>query len=121
MAGKQLIFIDDSGDPGFKKASSSNFVLAAVVFANLDDAIEIDAAMSDYRRSLGWRDGHEFKFRKVSAKIKKNLLKIIKNYDFKVYAVYTNKVGYTSLGPKIVGSELYDMAIIELLKNYLIY
>ena len=29
---KQLIFIDDSGDPGFKSVSSDNFVMAAALF-----------------------------------------------------------------------------------------
>ena len=38
---KQLIFIDDSGDPGFKKTSSSKFVMAAAVFINSKEAVKL--------------------------------------------------------------------------------
>lgn len=36
---KQLVFIDDSGDPGFKKgASSANLIMAAVFFDDTEHA-----------------------------------------------------------------------------------
>ena len=35
---KKLIFIDDSGDPGFRDTSSSNFVMAAAIFTDIDTA-----------------------------------------------------------------------------------
>ena len=61
---KQLIFIDDSGDPGFKKGASSNFVMAAALFIDPEVAMSLSRRISDYRRSLEWRDEHEFKFAK---------------------------------------------------------
>ena len=39
VVNRQLVFIDDSGDPGFKKASSSNFVMAAALFIEPKTAI----------------------------------------------------------------------------------
>ena len=68
---KQLIFIDDSGDPGFKKgASSSIFVMTGAIFINSEVATLVNDAISEYRRSLGWKDGHEFKFRTTAKEIK---------------------------------------------------
>lgn len=54
---KQLVFIDDSGDPDFKTASSSNFVIAAAVFIDPAVAILLSTRISEYRnianRSVG--------------------------------------------------------------------
>ena len=37
---KQFVFIDDSGDPGFKGAASSqNFIMAAVLFNDPDSVM----------------------------------------------------------------------------------
>ena len=53
---KQLVFIDDSGDPGFKGAASSHFVVACAIF--MDDLVaeEVALAMRKYRRLIGWDD-----------------------------------------------------------------
>jgi len=57
--GKQLVFIDDSGDPGLKSVSSNNFVMAAVFFTDKKIAEALSGIISDYRRSLGWRDDYD--------------------------------------------------------------
>ena len=33
-----MVFIDDAGDPGFKEGSSDNFVMAAVLFEDVETA-----------------------------------------------------------------------------------
>lgn len=59
---KQLVFIDDSGDPGFKEgASSSTFVMAGAIFIDSKNATLLNNAISRYRQKLGWKDEHEFK------------------------------------------------------------
>ena len=94
----QLVFIDDSGDPGFKKGiSSSNFILSAALFMNPDTAQLVNSAITEYRRSLGWRDDYEFKFAKIRKDIIIELLKIVTKYDFHIYAVYINKADYPNL------------------------
>jgi hypothetical protein len=67
-----LVFIDDSGDPGFKfdKGSSTHFVIACIVFDDNLDAEETALKIKRLRRSLGWRDDHEFKFNKASKDIR---------------------------------------------------
>jgi hypothetical protein len=59
-----LVFIDDSGDPGFKldKGSSRYFVVACVIFDDNLDAEEAALKIKRLRRTLGWRNEQEFKF-----------------------------------------------------------
>ena len=88
---KQLVFIDDSGDPGFKDASSSRLIMAAALFTNPQEATTLSKRISQFRRSLGWRDDCEFKFAKVRKDIIVALLNIVINYDFQIYSAYIEK------------------------------
>lgn len=114
---KQLVFIDDSGDPGFKQGiSSSNFVLAAALFIDPKTATLVNEAISTYRRSLGWRDDYEFKFAKIRKDIIIQLLETVAQYDFQIYAIYINKADYPNLFKFFIDSEkLYNWATKELL------
>lgn len=113
----QLIFIDDSGDPGFKKrVSSSNFILAAALFMDPDTAKLVNDAIIEYRRSLGWRDDYEFKFAKIRKDIIAKLLRKVANYDFRIYAAYVNKADYSNLFRFCLDREkFYNWATKELL------
>ena len=113
---KQLVFIDDSGDPGFKEgASSSTFVLAAALFIDPEIATIVNKEISDYRRSLGWKDEHEFKFRKAPKKIKLRFLEIVSKYHFDIYAVYINKADYPNVFKFSDDEKLYNWTTKELL------
>ncbi|MBQ3271610.1 DUF3800 domain-containing protein [Candidatus Saccharibacteria bacterium] len=112
---KQLVFIDDSGDPGFKKVSSSNFVMAAALFINPEVAMSLSERISDYRKSLGWRDDYEFKFAKIRKDIIIELLRIVSDYDFQIYAAYVDKASFRQTAPIIDKEKLYDWTIKELL------
>lgn len=113
---KQLVFIDDSGDPGFKDgASSSTFVLAAALFIDPDVATLINKEISEYRHSLGWKAEHEFKFRKAPRRIKLRFLEIINRYKFEIYAVYINKADYPNVFKFSDDEKLYNWATKELL------
>ena len=114
---KQLIFIDDSGDPGFKKVSSSNFVMAAALFMDPKIASVLSQRINDYRKSLGWRDDYEFKFTKIRKDIIIELLKIVAEYDFEIYATYVDKLTFkqATSTPTIDKEKLYDWTIKELL------
>lgn len=113
---KQLVFIDDSGDPGFKEgASSSTFVLAAALFIDPEIATIVNKEISDYRRSLGWKDEHEFKFRKAPKKVKLRFLEIVNRYHFDIYAVYINKADYPNVFKFSDDEKLYNWTTKELL------
>lgn len=111
MRNKQLVFIDDSGDAGTKPSSSSHLVMAAVVFNDDLVAEETALAMRKFRRQLGWTDDHEYKFNKTKKDYIKQVLLLIAQYDFWVYAVVIHKKRL-KLAPKGV----YNETISELLK-----
>lgn len=112
---KQLVFIDDSGDPGFKAASSSNFVMAAAVFIDPEVAGLLSRHISKYRKSLGWRDDDEFKFAKDHKAVIRDFLRLTMQYDFQIYAVYINKETFQYASPIVDKEKLYNWMIKELL------
>lgn len=114
---KQLIFIDDSGDPGFKPASSPNFVMAAAVFDNPETADSLSKAISTFRHSLGWNEACEFKFAKDRKTVTKSILHLITRYDFQIYASYINKANFHNVIQIIDNKKLYNWAIKELLET----
>lgn len=114
--GKQLVFIDDSGDPGFKETSSANFVMAAAVFIDSDVADELSNEIDKYRDSLRWRKKTEFKFSKDRKEIIAGLLKIVREYDFEIYAVYLDKTRFGGMLDIIDKNKLYNWTIAELLR-----
>ena len=111
MKTKQLVFIDDSGDPGVKSHSSSHFVMSAVVFNDDLVAEETALTMRKFRRQLGWTDDHEYKFSKTKKDYIKQALRLVSQYDFDVYAVVINKAKFHEM-PK----NLYHDCASELLK-----
>lgn len=113
---KRLVFIDDSGDPGFKSASSSNFVMAAAVFIKPEIAFSMMQDMDAYRESLGWHYNHEFKFKKNPKTVIADLLKRLSKYDFQIYAVYIDKRAFYQIMPLIDSEKLYNWTIKELLE-----
>ncbi|MBR2989693.1 DUF3800 domain-containing protein [Candidatus Saccharibacteria bacterium] len=113
--GKQLVFVDDSGDPGLKNTSSNNFVIAAALFINPRAAEALSEQISRYRKSLGWRDDYEFKFAKIRKDIVVEVLRMSVGYDFKIYAVYVDKSSFRQIGATIDKEKLYNWTIKELL------
>ena len=113
---RQLVFIDDSGDPGFKgSASSSAFVMAGAVIASSETALQINQEIIKLRKKLGWREDEEFKFHKSSRKIKLRFLETVNKYDFQIYSVYIRKDNYPTYLKGINGEKLYNWTIKELL------
>lgn len=113
---KQLVFIDDSGDPGFKSASSSNFVMAAAVFIDPEVANLLSQEISEYHSSLGWRDDYELKFAKIRKDIIAEFLRIASEYDLQIYATYINKDAFRGVAPAFDNEKLYNWTIKELLE-----
>lgn len=59
-----FVFIDDSGDPGFKtqQGSSAVFVISLVLFDDPLEAEKTSLAIKQLRRTLKVSDLYEFKF-----------------------------------------------------------
>lgn len=90
---KQLVFIDESGDPGFKinKGSSQYFVIALVIFQDELEAEETALIIKKYRRKIGKSNSYEFKFNKSSNEFRLNFLQEIKNCKFIARAIIVEK------------------------------
>jgi len=112
---QQFVFIDDSGDPGFKKSSSSHFIVAAVVVVDEDKKQLIADAINLFRRNLGWNELHEFKFNTAKKEIVLDLIKFMKPFDFSAYAIVLDKSKITQKDIPKDKASLYHYAIKELL------
>ncbi len=93
-----LVFIDESGDAGFKlpRGSSSHFVIACVIFDDNLDAEETSLKIKRYRRTLGRRDDHEFKFNKSNKDVRMGFFDAVADCRFRVRAVVVDKSQVTS-------------------------
>ena len=113
---RQLVFIDDSGDPGFKLHSSSHFVMACAVFMEDTVAEQVAEELRTLREAKGWGNKAEFKFTKTRKAVIKELLGAIARYDFRVSAVYIDKSEFSGVMPIIDQSKLYNWTIKKLLE-----
>lgn len=86
-----LIFIDESGDPGFKlgRGSSSHFVVAMVIFDKNEDAQFASKVIQQALNDLKIRP--EFKFNKSSDKIRDAFFDRVKTCRFRVRALVVDK------------------------------
>lgn len=113
-----LIFIDDSGDAGFKlgKGSSEFFVISAVIFDDNLEAEKTAIVIKELRRHLFKRDDVEFKFHKSSNEVKKNFLECVGKCKFRVRCLVVDKKVLHS--PELKGSKdsFYSYMIKTMLK-----
>ena len=114
---KQLVFIDDSGDPGFVSGvSNANLLMAGALFIDPETATRLNEEITRFRKTLGWQDNHEFKFRKAPKDIKIRFLELVCNYEFDIYAVYVDKTRYQNTFHFTDREKLYNWTAKELLK-----
>jgi hypothetical protein len=86
-----LVFIDESGDPGFKiaKGSSSTFVLAMVIFA---DHKEAELTQREIRGLLGTvHHRREFKFNKCRPDVRDAFFESVRSREFVVRSIVVQK------------------------------
>lgn len=88
-----IIFIDESGDPGFKtsRGSSPHFVIAMVIFDDDLEAEEVALKIKRLRQSLKKLDKFEFKFNKCNKELRFNFLEEIKSCKYRIRAIIFDK------------------------------
>ncbi len=88
-----IVFIDDSGDAGFKleKGSSSHFVIACVIFDDDLEALKVKVAVKELKRKLNFPDNVEFKFFKSKNTVKESFLRTINKFQFRVRTIVVDK------------------------------
>jgi hypothetical protein len=88
-----LVFVDESGDTGFKftLGSSQHFVISAVVFRDRAVAEKCDQAISRLRDSLGWHPRREFHFYKSDDCTRRQFYAAVADFDFRLISFALNK------------------------------
>jgi len=114
-----LVFIDDSGDPGFKlqKGSSPVFIIACVIFDDELEAEKTAVVIKEFRRKLKKSDFFEFKFNKANRKIRLEFLEKVSPFKFRIRAIVFEKTKIKSPELKTSKQSFYNYAIKMVLKN----
>ena len=112
---REYVICDDSGDPGVEDSSMSHFIIAAVIVVGEDKKEKLTAAVDKYRKTLGWKETHEFKFNTTKKSIIEELITRISDHDFSAYAMVLDK-RKIPVTPDIISSKsLYYYVMKELL------
>lgn len=88
-----LVFIDESGDAGFKfdKGSSTHFVVALVLFSDKNEALKADNHISEIRKQLNLHSEFEFHFHKLRKRFWEHFFIEIKSFDFQYFGIVIDK------------------------------
>lgn len=114
-----LIFVDDSGDPGFRieKGSSTHFVIAMVVFDDPLEAEKTSLAIKELRRKLKVSDLFEFKFNKTNRKFRNDFIGTVKGFKFRIRAIVVDKEIIRSTRLRNYKEDFYNHIIMQILKH----
>lgn len=114
-----LVFIDDSGDPGFKldRGSSPAFVISCLIFDDELEAEKTAVAIKELRRGLKKSDRFEFKFNLANRQTRLKFLECISKYKFRIRCIVFKKEKITSHELKHSQQSFYNYAIKMVLKN----
>lgn len=114
-----LVFIDDSGDPGFKpdKGSSEFFVISLIIFDDELEAEKSAIAIKELRRSLDFPDDMEFKFFKSSQNVRERFLRSVIPFKFRIRSLVFDKSIIKSEELKQNRNSFYSYAIKTVLKH----
>ncbi|MBI5620808.1 DUF3800 domain-containing protein [Candidatus Gottesmanbacteria bacterium] len=114
-----LVFIDDSGDPGFKTqhGSSPVFVIALVIFDDYLTAEETALMLKKLRRELKFPDTMEFKFHKSRTEIKRKFLQTAVRCDFRIRAIVVKKERIYSNFFRSNTDSFFNYIVMQVLKH----
>lgn len=112
-----LVFIDESGDPGFKveKGSSPIFVVTMVIFDQADDASQAQAAVAALRNQL--RVTPEFKFNKLSDAHRDSFFAGVAGLPFRTRSVVVRKELIYSDALRTKKESFYKFFVRKMMEN----
>jgi hypothetical protein len=117
MAVAMLIFMDESGDTGFKfkRVSSEYFVLTIIIFDSLEAAEKANDAINQLRKDLKFHEAREFKFSTgTSNDEKETFLRKMSRHDFRYRSVVINKSLLLAKNPQHPTDSLYMLVADQL-------
>ena len=108
-----LIFIDESGDTGFKfeKGSSRYVVVVLVSFEDTLDAEEVSLKIKRLKRKLGWGEATEFKFSGTSNRFRREFFEVVKGCPFRFVALAVDKTEFVE--GRLQGRRFYDYVLAQ--------
>ena len=114
-----LVFIDDSGDPGFRieKGSSKVFVIAMIIFKDELEAEKTSVSIKELRRKLKISDYFEFKFNKANKKFRNAFIEDVRKFGFTIRAIVVKKDAIRSLRLRSYKEDFYNYIIMQVLKQ----
>lgn len=114
-----LVFVDDSGDPGFKleKGSSKFFAISLIIFDDELEAEKTAVAIKELKRTLRFPDDVEFKFNKSRRETREKFLQAINQYQFRVRSLVMDKSIIRSQELRTSKDSFYAYAIKTVLKH----
>jgi hypothetical protein len=112
-----LVFIDESGDAGFRVAAGASpvFVAAMVMFANAEDAQQTQATISAAKKKLHHKT--EFKFNKCRNDIRDGLFQAMQPCPFKVRAIVVEKERIWSPRLKADKDKFYEFFVRKMIEH----
>ena len=98
-----LVFVDESGDPGFKFASGSSifFIVVAAIFPDSFSADACDRSIEELRRTLRLPLRYEFHFSHCSDRVRREFFKKVVTDQFQYHGFVLNK-------PRLYGNRFND-------------
>lgn len=98
-----LVFVDESGDSGFKFASGSStfFIVVAAIFPDSFSADACDRSIEELRRTLGLPLRYEFHFSHCSDRVRREFFKKVVTDQFQYHGFVLNK-------PRLYGNRFND-------------
>ncbi len=114
-----LVFIDDSGDPGFKlrKGSSPVFVISLVIFDDELEAEKTSLSIKELRRKLKVSDRYEFKFNKTNRIFRNDFFDTVKSFKFRTRAIVVKKEVIYSPRLKTYIENFYNYVVMQVLRH----
>src|SRR5262245_2259478 len=111
-----LVFIDESGDPGFKVATGSSpiFVLAMVIFSDHTEAVRTQALVAATLARLGIKP--EFKFNKCRADLRDRFFDAVEHCRFRVRAIVVSKQAIRSQRLRSETEDFYSFFLKSMMK-----
>lgn len=119
----KLVFIDDSGDPGFRftRGSSRFFVFALICFEDKANAHNISNSIRVLRGALGKDDQFEFKSSKSNNNHKTEFWNVVNEFDYHISAVIVNKEKFRNKSIITNSEHFYNYILHQTINNNRIY
>jgi hypothetical protein len=116
-----LVFVDESGDAGFKfdKNSSRFFVVALVVFADNQAAEDAEMTLEQLHQTM--RHPAEFKFGKMNLARRVQIANTLVNLQFQAYALIFDKSAFGVTEIKQLTDDSYQWFIATTLQTFASY